>query len=414
MEITCPKCSVTTTAAGVDIIDIKQFGCPNCSSLSYIKETGGFNFIKKFDYSSSDIALKVGQKGILNGIEYTVTGIVVKKVQRIYYWREYILTAVNDEQLYLSETDGHWILLRKVERKFGAKKRYPGTYNYDDRVMKIYDYDDPETAMAAGFFDFDVCPSRQRMIEYIDPPYIFSVEQGNDDEQTTYFGEHIAKGEVKKAFGVKSMPYKSGVGIVQPFAVNVRYMAITFCSVAVLILVSHLFIYSGRQSATVVKEALSFSESNGKDFVTKPFTLQGGSAPLTISVHSDVNNSWASVQVALVNEKTNEEEYASKDIEYYHGYEGGEHWSEGDTNENFNICGVSAGTYHLVITPQKAPEDSSNNYISVEAEWNRPSVWNMVIPIIIMLGIAVLCYYLGIYFEQRRWADSSYSPYSTE
>lgn len=411
MEIVCPKCSVTTVAEGVSI-EIQQFGCPNCSSLSYVTHNSNFNFIRRFDFSAADLTLKVGQKGTLDGIEYTVTGVVVKVVQKQYFWREYVLTAVDNEQLYLSETDGHWIILRRVDDKYDVKG-YPETYNYDGRWMNLYDYDDPKTVMAAGFFDFDVLPKRQRMIEYIDPPYIFSVEEG-DEGQTAYFGEHISKGTIKSAFGVKSMPYKAGIGIVQPFFVNLRQMIITFCCFAILILSSHLFIYSGRQSTTVAKETLSFSDFNGKDYVTKPFTLQGGSAPLTISLHSDVNNSWASVQVALVNEKTNDEEYADKDIEYYHGYEGGENWSEGDTNENFNICGVSAGTYHLVITPQKAPEDTSNNYISVQAEWNRPSAWNMVIPIVIMLVILVICYFLRIYFEQRRWADSSYSPYSTE
>lgn len=410
MQIKCIKCGTVTEAAGVTI-ELTQFGCPDCYSLIAYDDKPEGKFIKDFNIPTTKPVLNVGQKGVLNGIEYTVTGVVVKKVGRIYYWREYILTAQENEQLYLSETDGHWILLRKVDDKYDVSG-YPETYNYNDRWMNLYDYDDPTTVMAAGFFDFDVTPKSQRMIEYIDPPYIYSVEETGKD-QAVYFGEHINKSIVKKAFGIKFMPYTSGVGIVQPFAINIRKMAITFCCVAVLILVSHLIIYSGRQSTTVVKEALSFSESGGKDFVTKPFTLEGGSAPLTISVHSDVNNSWASVQVALINEKTSDEVYANKDIEYYHGYESGEHWSEGDTNENFNICGVSAGTYHLVITPQKAPEDSNNNFISVEAEWNKPSVWNMVIPIIIMLVVTVVCYYLGVYFEQRRWADSSYSPYSS-
>lgn len=408
MEITCPKCSVTTIAAGVSL-ELQQFGCPNCSSLSHIKQDGSFNFIRKFDFSTADIALKVGQKGTLNSAEYTVTGVIVKVVQKQYFWREYILTAVDSEQLYLSETDGHWILLRKIDDAYNVSG-YPEEYTYDDMTLQLYDYDDPKTVMAAGFFDYDVLPDRQRMIEYINPPYIYSVEEIGK-EQTVYFGEHISKGAVRRAFGVKSMPYKSGIGIVQPFAVNVRYMAITFCVFAVFILTSHFFIYMERHSTTVLNDKISFADFNGKDYVSKPFTLEGGSAPLTIALASDVDNSWASVQVALVNEKTSNEEYVSKDIEYYHGYEGGENWSEGSNNEELEVCGVGAGTYHLVITPQKPPEDLTNNTVSVSAEWNRPSVWNMVIPIALMLGIAVLCYYLGIYFEQRRWADSSYSPY---
>ncbi|MFD2601728.1 DUF4178 domain-containing protein [Flavobacterium suzhouense] len=409
MQIKCIKCGTVTEAAGVDF-EVVNFGCPNCKKVTSYEKVPEGAIVDDLSNNRPAPALSVGQKGMLKGKEYTVTAIIVKKVDPIYFWTEYILTSADNEWLYLSETEGHWILLHEVEDRYDVED-YPQTLVYDDIHMNIYDHSNTRIISAQGFFSYELPNGRVKMIEYINPPYIFSIEI--DRNEASFFGEHISKGDVKKAFNVKSMPYKAGVGIVQPYLINIRKMAITFCCVAVLILVSHLIIYSGRQSTTVVKEALSFSESDGKDFVTKPFTLEGGSAPLTISVHSDVNNSWASVQVALINEKTSDEVYANKDIEYYHGYESGEHWSEGDTNENFNICGVSAGTYHLVITPQKAPEDANNNFISVEAEWNKPSVWNMVIPIIIMLVVTVVCYYLGVYFEQRRWADSSYSPYSS-
>lgn len=408
MEITCPKCSVTTTATDVTL-EVTQFGCPNCNSLSEIKSGGVFNFTRKFDFTSSDVVLKIGQKGTIEGIEYTVTAAVVKKVQKHYFWREYILTAPKDEQLYLSETDGHWILLRKVDDNYDVKG-YPEQYEHNGRQMMLYDYDDPKTVMAVGFFDYDVLPYRQRMIEYIDPPYIFLVEESGN-EQASYFGEHISKGAVKRAFGVKSMPYKSGVGLVQPFAVDLRVMAIVFCMSAITILTSHLYIYSGRESVQVLNENLSFSQYSGKDYVSKPFTLKGGSAPLTINLDSNVDNSWASVQVALINEKNNDEEYAALDVEYYHGYEDGESWSEGDKSQRFNVCGVNAGTYHLVITPQKPAEDLTNDRINVSAEWNSPSSRNVVIPIIIMIAIGAALFFIKRSFEQKRWTDSSYSPF---
>lgn len=410
MQIKCIKCSTVTEAAGVNF-EVINFGCPNCKKvISYKKEPEGA-IVDDLDNNRPAATLSIGQKGMLKGKEYTVTGVIIKKVDPIYYWTEYILTSAGNDWLYLSETDGHWILLEEVEDRYEVDN-YPRSLVYNDIRMDIYEHANTKVISAQGFFNYDLPNGRTTMIEYINPPYIFSIEK--DKNESSFFGEHISKGEIKRAFGVKSMPYKSGVGIVQPYAINLRYMVITFCCFAVLILTSHLFIYSGRQSTSVLKGSLLFSEFNGKDYVSRPFTLEGGSAPLTIALSSDVDNSWASVQVALVNEKTSDEEYATKDIEYYHGYEGGENWTEGDRAEELQVCGVSAGTYHLVITPQKPPEDLTNNSVSVSAEWNRPSVWNMVIPIVLMLVIAVVCYYLGIYFEQRRWADSDYSPYGNE
>lgn len=44
---------------------------------------------------------------------------------------------------------------------------------------------------------------------------------------------------------------------------------------------------------------------------------------LNVEAFSNVDNSWATFDVSLVNEKNNEVITATKDIEYYHGYEGG-------------------------------------------------------------------------------------------
>lgn len=409
MHVECFKCDTVTDAKGINF-QVVNFGCPNCGNLFDYEDKPAGTLIKKLDYSTAALPLKVGDIGNIEDKEYTVTGLLVKKVKPIYYWREYILTAADNEKRYLSETDGHWILLHEVPDTYELKGN-PRRLEYNDMWFRLYDYSDATIIKAEGFFDYEVPLNQERMTEFINPPFIFSIE-GSKDDTTSFYGEHISKQEVKKAFGIKSMPSKSGVGIVQPFLINLRYMAMIFCFFAIVILTAHLLIYSGRQSAVVLKESLSFSQYNGKDYVSKPFTLTGGSAPLTISLESDVDNSWASVQVVLVNEKTNDEEYASKDIEYYHGYTGGENWSEGSRDNNFNLCGVKAGTYHLVVTPQKPPEDVSNNTVRVAAEWNRPSPWNMVIPIIIMIILAIGFYYLSINFENRRWADSNNSPYN--
>jgi hypothetical protein len=411
MERYCPKCQNTTKAEGVSV-DVLQFACPHCRSLISYERGAEGRVEKQFDEPTVKPVFQVGQKGTFDGIEYTVTGIVVKQVQKFYYWREYILTAEKDEQLYLSETDGHWILLRKIDDQYDVQG-YPEEYTYDDMVLKIYDYDDPKTFMAEGFFDYDVTPKRQRMIEYINPPYIYSVEETDNNEKSVYFGEHISSRKVKKAFSANNLPSSIGVGIVQPFAINLRYMGIIFSAMAIQILVSHIFIYMDRTSTPVLSESLSFYEYSGKDFVSKPFTLEGGSAPMAVKVSSNVDNSWAAVQVALVNENTKEEVYASKDIEYYHGYDGGESWSEGSTSETFNICGVSEGRYHFVVTPQRAPDNTTPGVLQISASWNQPTAWNMIIPIAIMLILFVAVYFFRAYFNQRRWADSSYSPYHT-
>jgi hypothetical protein len=408
MEIKCPEC-LTVTQADVDF-DVTEFGCGHCKNLIGFTDNGRFTYVRKFDYTPSfPYPLAIGQKGTLEGTEYVVTAIIVKKVHSIYFWREYILTAKNGEKAFLSETDGHWILLKQTNEKPDVANT-PMHLDFDGREYNLYEYEDTKIAYAEGFFDYELPTGNQEMVEYISPPYIISIEK-DKNTQEAFYGYHIAAGTVKRAFGASEMPYRSGVGIVRPFAVNLRMMVIILASFSLLILISHLFIYTGRTEQTVLQQNLAFSEYSGKDFVSKPFTLEGGSAPLRVKVQSDVNNSWASVQVGLINEKTNEEVYSSKDVEYYHGYSGGESWSEGSTGEDFYMCGVTAGTYHLVVTPSKAPEDTANNHISILATWNAPLLRNIFIPIIIMAIGCIITYYLNLQYERRRWADSSYSPF---
>ncbi|MFL9837077.1 DUF4178 domain-containing protein [Flavobacterium sp. ST-75] len=409
MTVSCTECK-TVTEAEIEL-KVVNFACPECGSLFGYTADGSKKRLKTFEYTFKDVILKVGQRGKLNDTKYIVTGALVKKVAAGYMWREYILTSPDDEQLYLSESDGHWIALHEAKEE-AEDGRSVGTVTYDEMTLDIFSKSSAKIISAEGFFDFNIPEKNVKMVEYINPPYLYSIEKIGKTE-TGYFGEHIAASKIKKAFGIESMPSRIGVGMVQPFRFGARKMGIIFSCFAILILISHLLIYSGRTEQVVLRKKMEFSEFNNKDFVSDPFELKGGAAPLTISVQSDVDNSWASLQVALVNELTNEEVYATKDVEYYHGYSEGERWTEGNGTEKFNLCGVSAGKYHLTITPTKPAEDSSNRQISVTAIWNVPTLWNVFMFIGIMLGIVVVAYIAQTFFEQRRWSESDYSPYNS-
>ncbi|TGD57643.1 DUF4178 domain-containing protein [Flavobacterium humi] len=409
MKISCSECNVATD---LEIrFDVASFACPNCQSL-YTISPEGMRLHTKFKYQPEDTGLAIGQKGILRKEEYTVTGSLVKKTYGKYYWREYILQNASGDFVYLSEADGHWILLTDIEEKHNVKD-HPPYIDHGDMRLNLYEYTDAEIVAAQGYFDFVVPDKKVSMFEYISPPYCISIERLNDVENN-FLGEHISKAEIRKAFPSLALPYQHGVGIVQPFYLNVKNTAIIFCATAILIFASHALIYSNRAEETVLSKDFLFSDFINKDFVSPSFTLEGGSAPMTVSAQTNTNNSWANVQVALINETTNEEVYANKDVEYYHGYTDGENWTEGDNNEKFYLCGVNAGKYHLTITPQKATEDQGNLSMKVDVVWSQPSTWNAWIPIVLM-GLAMIgVYYLNVNFERTRWAESDYSPFDEE
>ena len=407
MEVACNQCSRVTTLEVY--FEVVNFVCPKCQSV--YNESNGLRFNGRVFLKSyrQELCLSVGQKGTLRGTEYTVSSSITKKAHGSFYWNEYTLQDQLRNFIYLSESDGNWILLKEADKPYDIVGRHQYT-DYADLRMQLYEHTEVEIVNAAGFFDYQITTTKIPTTEYIFPPYILSVERV-DGEETAFFGEHISRSEIKRAFHVSTMPVKVGTGIVQPFFINIKNFAMIFCVVAILILSSHMIIYSGRTQTDVLRETFVLGDSNNKEFVSPTFTLNGGSAPLTVKVESDIDNSWLNVQVALINEQTGEEIYANKDVEYYHGYTDGESWSEGDQSETLQVCGVTSGKYHLLFTPQWAPENSTGNSLKVTAVWNEPSMWNVWLPIIIMGGFVVVMYYANVGFEQKRWSESDYSTY---
>ncbi|GIQ59115.1 hypothetical protein Flavo103_22510 [Flavobacterium collinsii] len=408
MKIHCYDCNIETELqVGFDVVN---FVCPNCQSL-YARDKEGM-FRKKTQYKTTinDFPLAIGDVGFLKGSEYKVTGILVKKVHPDYRWTEFILQNHKNEFVYLSLSQGHWILLTQMEEVFEVKK-HPLILEHNKEDYNIFEYSDAAIINAQGFFDFELPQNRNiHLVEYIRPPYMISVERMNGVE-TAFYGEYIKKGEIKKAFKKIILPYQSGTNMVQPYGFDLRNTGIIFCFIALLIITANWYIYKDQFEQNVFSKSIKFTEFDNKEVTSDAFILNGGSAPLTIKVSTDVDNSWANLNVALVNEVTNDEIYANKDIEYYHGYTDGESWTEGNNSEEFNICGVKAGKYHLLITPMKAPEDVINSEMRVNVVWNEPSSRNVWMVVIGMIIIYLIIWFFNYNFEKGRWVDSSYSRY---
>ena len=399
MTVTCFNCN-TTTVLDVNF-EVAIFACPNCEYVYKNSIDKGFVFHNKFKYYPYYNKFEIGKNAIFNDKEYKVTGILIKQ-NNGFEWTEYILEAEKEDYLYISEAAGHWILLNEIEFKQKVGN-HPLTIEHEELIYDRYDYYYPTLIAAQGFFDFNIY-EKIELIEYINPPFMLSFEKLGHN-QTAFFGRHISKSKIKKAFGTSNLPSKVGIGQVQPFIFNIRNLALTFCFIGLLILLSNWYLNKDRVEMNVLNTELSFADFTNRDFITPSFNLKGSAAPLSIRVHTNVDNSWANVQVALINETTAEEIYANKDIEYYHGYTDGESWAEGNTTEEFNICGVAAGKYHLAITPLKATEDIQNQNIQIQVNWSSPSMRNVWMVFIFMIVFVIGMYYLDKNFEERRWNE---------
>lgn len=408
MKIPCYDCNTETELeVGFEVV---HFVCPTCHSLYAADAEGRFRRKSQFKTTEQDYPLEIGDVGFLKGSNYKVTGILRKNVQPNYMWTEFILQNEAKEFLYLSLSNGHWMMLTEMEEIFHVGD-HPLILEHENEDYNIFEYSDAKIITAEGFFDFELPTQNIHLVEYIKPPYLISVERVNGVE-TSFYGEYVKKDVIKKAFKKTFLPYQFGVNMIQPFRFDIRNTAVIFCFFALFILTADWLLYKDQAEQKVFSKVIEFKESDNKQITSDSFVLNGASAPLTVEVSSSVDNSWANVNIALINEETSDEIYANKDIEYYHGYTDGEYWNEGSKQEKFNICGVKGGKYHLLITPMKAPEDLANYGMEINVIWNQPSSRNAWFVIIFMIGVFAIIYFFKYSFEKSRWSDSSYSPYS--
>ncbi|TZF96327.1 DUF4178 domain-containing protein [Chryseobacterium panacisoli] len=346
MHYVCPACESENK---LDLtFPVEEYVCQTCSHL--IDATGNKQ-IKHLKVPTENVVLDVGQKGKIKGVEYTVVAIVVKKYGNSIFWREYSLKDSKGNDAFLSESDGHWVFLIPIHPD-DFKSKNSKLPTYAGRTYRWYENSQCSIDAAAGFFDEHLDFSIATYKEYVNGTRMISQEKTSKKSQY-FYGEHISKYEVKRAFKIAHLPYYTGIGIVQPYYFDTRQALNIFCVAALMICLLQLYVYTSRTNETVFEQSINFTDVKDKELVSKSFTLSGGSAPLKVNAFSAVDNSWANVQLSLVNESTNEVVYTSKDIEQYHGYEDGESWSEGNQSEDFNLCGVTSGQYHFLISAEK-------------------------------------------------------------
>lgn len=129
-----------------------------------------------------------------------------------------------------------------------------------------------------------------------------------------------------------------------------------------------------------------------------------------ISGSSNVENNWLYVAGDLINEETGLVQQFDLPIEYYHGVDGGESWSEGGRDKNTYISALPAGRYTMRLEAQwENWNQTAPPRLSVKVQQGVPRFINVVLLVIGLSIIPGIVAIRHISFEKRRWADSDYS-----
>jgi hypothetical protein len=403
----CAKCNHITN---LEIeINFKYFICPKCFSL-YEFKNNQFEFKKELTKIKYNSYIEIGKSVIFENETYCVANLVVKKINPYEVWTEFELIAISGKKKYVVLEKGHWTISEKIElnKNFNTLEIYHDNIDY-----KLFEKDSAINHLGVGFFDYIFKSEQIGFRDFINPPYILSVDL-EDGNPNYYLGKSISNKEIKKVFNLEKLPAKEGIGIVQPFYLNLDRVLMIFSFASIVILILHLFFYQTAKNQLVFKQTIDLSTQLDKEIETNVFELKGPIAPLNIIIDTDVDNSWLATDFTLINQTTGEIAYFTKDVERYSGYEDGESWTEGSQTEDFTICGVSSGKYKIAFKSTKDTNDVQNTRLFLEVFWDKSNSWNFL-SVLICFGVTIIILYIiKNNFETRRWYDSDYSPYKKD
>ena len=129
------------------------------------------------------------------------------------------------------------------------------------------------------------------------------------------------------------------------------------------------------------------------------FEVRDAPTTLSLSLETNVDNSWVYVDVELVDSTDNIVHAAASTISYYHGYEGGSYWSEGSDDHAFHFRILTPGSYRFNL-------QAEGNQSALIRYNCRADVWLTRFPLIGMV-VTSLWWLLNllkrIQFQNNRW-----------
>ncbi|MGC4100240.1 DUF4178 domain-containing protein [Ferruginibacter sp.] len=417
-ELQCPQCSKAIKLVTYPLA--QSCTCSNCGNFYAIEKSAP---VKKGNTKNKqlDPLLAIGSKGILKDIPYEVVGFTQKQEQNAYKakWREYVLFNPTYGFAFLSEFDGHWIYVKETLSSPVILNDNTKAFELDKTVFRLFNSYSYIVIDAKGEFPYNAFDNKNAQVkEYIAPPEIWIKEKDSSEGISWFFGKHIDKGTIEKAFTPKGpMPYKRGVGAVQPTGhiKPARLITATLIGILALMLIQVLLL-ANKEERVISEGNYYFSDTvYTQKIVTEKFDLDKWRSTVAFNINAPVSNTWFELNATLVNVETGKEYSMEQGVEFYSGYTDGENWSEGGQNETGYITGIPAGKYFLEMVGTRENSSSSTlRGFSVKAVYDENSYRNFWFAVLLLLIWPAANYFTNRYKEQARWQDSAYANYNSD
>jgi Zn finger protein HypA/HybF involved in hydrogenase expression len=410
----CPNCGGPLELAAPD--KTERVTCPNCSSLLDVNQ-GNLRFLKTLEGlpNQPEFVLQIGAEGVLaGGVKYRIIGATVRSVtfDQKYYWHEYLLYNPAVGFRWLVHSDNHWNFVEpvntaEVEIVGEGKTR---TAVHEGRTYRVFQDTWATVEFVMGEFYWRVEQGETvRAADFVSPPFMLTRES-TETEVNWSKGTYLPREEVERVFGVRDLPRPWGVAPNQPFTGRFYYTWGALPLLLLFIIAIFMIPLAGLSSTALNQQMILPAMANPQSPQTafsQPFELKGN-RNVQITATAAVNNSWADLDVDLVNDQSQEVESLNIPVEQYSGTDSDGSWTEGSTQTAATLSSLPAGRYTLRV--EGTWETWQNQMpVTVKVEQNVNRGVNFLCAIIVLSIVPLLGLIRKFTFESSRWRESQFA-----
>ena len=367
---------------------------------------------------SSKATFKIGTVFHIGEADFVLINYLTKEETSYHTsWTEYTLFHPVEGCRTLSESDGHYNLLR-ASRFYNRSNLTREARHPEKGMFQLYSRYKYTIRHAEGEFLSDITGKELPACDdYVNPPYILSYER-TAHEAWWYEGEYVSHKTLKSWLKEPvTLPQREGVAPSEPFTFGIpRSQLVKLTSIAIGLLILTQILLSSlvtRPKTVSAKGYTPADNSAQKTYISDPFEMTANHCAADFYISSSsLDNSWLEADFTLVNETTGEQYYFSGVVEYYSGYEDGEAWSEGSLDATLTVENLTKGRYHYNVSTTSDPTKPARGF-SVTVIENVSLMLNFWLAALCLLAFPFYIYIRRKNFERSQWSNSDYSPYDT-
>ncbi|NML07873.1 DUF4178 domain-containing protein [Sphingomonas sp. G-3-2-10] len=421
--LACPSCGggVTVRAAGYSVTVVCQY----CASVLDVSDPI-VKLITENHRAAREIAIPLGTRGTLRGVEWETIGYLARSENGTYGWEEFLLFNPYHGYRWLIYNRGGWSLGE-------TRTEWPtwqfGELSIDGAGYKpFFANGSAQVDYVAGEFYWRVTAGETVSTDdWVRPGFMLSRE-ANAHEVSWTVSELLSPREIRSGFGVASNPAPWPPLPHQP-SPHGAWLSIGWkvALAALVFLIGVSIVFGG--SSTLVEQTLEIPRDGREASATiGPITLYRPYQKVEIKADvPGLSNGWVDLDYSLVNRATQQSYDAYGAAEQYSGVDSDGRWSEGSGANNVSVASVPAGTYDVVVEykgnrwtgasePSTFSDSGENSWVggstAVTIRVSQGALFfsNFLIALILIVIPLIWVFFRHVHFEQARQAESDFAP----